>query len=255
VHARAMVHGAMVHARAMVHAGAAPPLLSFPRSLSLSLSLSLSFPPYPTHNGVGQLCGQGVMTTTSAGGGRASACASAIVHSCFAPVWFRDPGPRCEKLATQGRAILQLIATGIGPDVELRLRAQLLGPPLAEQQLHMLQLSGHSSAAASEPPVRRDLVMRVRVKIMGLIIREEMTEISLRFHSCAIPLSPPAPVPTGRCCVCRRFRAEAVYCRGGGAAVAAATAATPPQQQQLALRRHSGCCRHTSRSRPCCKGW
>jgi hypothetical protein len=151
-----------VHARAMVHAGAAPPLSPVkrtPPALTLSPSFSLLPPalPHPnTHNGVGQLCGQGVMTTTSAGGGRASACASAIVHSCFAPVWFRDPGPRCEKLATQGRAILQLIATGIGPDVELRLRAQLLGPPLAEQQLHMLQLSGHSSAAASEPPVRAD---------------------------------------------------------------------------------------------------
>eukprot|EP01047_Picozoa_sp_COSAG01_P020824 COSAG01_NODE_1191_length_11314_cov_59.567722_7_plen_100_part_00 len=91
-------------------------------------------------------------------------CLCCIVHSYFAPVWFRDPGPRCEKLATQGRAILQLIATGIGPDVELRLRAQLLGPPLAEQQLHMLQLS-------AEPLVRADLVMRVRVKIMGLTIR------------------------------------------------------------------------------------
>eukprot|EP01047_Picozoa_sp_COSAG01_P112718 COSAG01_NODE_41452_length_451_cov_1.107955_2_plen_64_part_01 len=35
--------------------------------------------------------------------------------------------------------------------------------------------------------------LRVRVEIIGLIIKE-LTEISLRFYIFAIPLSPPAPV-------------------------------------------------------------
>lgn len=65
----------------------------------------------------------------------------------FAPVWFHDPGLRGENLAMQGRAILQLIATGIEPDVELRLHAQLRQKLLTEQHLQALQV-----VQASPPP-------------------------------------------------------------------------------------------------------
>eukprot|EP01047_Picozoa_sp_COSAG01_P111358 COSAG01_NODE_40144_length_467_cov_0.923913_1_plen_36_part_10 len=36
------------------------------------------------------------------------------------------------------------------------------------------------------------MIVRVRVKIMGLI-NQDLTEISLRFHIFPAPLSPPAP--------------------------------------------------------------
>jgi hypothetical protein len=49
--------------------------------------------------------------------------------------------------------------------------------------------------------VRARSTLRVRVKIMGLIINEDLTEISIQVYIFAFPLSPPAPV---RCAARRR---------------------------------------------------